>query len=29
MGGMVSKQPQLSVADEHRLARKCKSLSQV
>lgn len=28
MGGMVSKQPQLSVADEHRLARKCKSLSQ-
>jgi hypothetical protein len=29
MGGLVSKQPQLSTADEHRLARKCRSLSQV
>jgi hypothetical protein len=29
MGGWFSKQPQLSTADEHRLARKCKSLSQV
>eukprot|EP00879_Flechtneria_rotunda_P010011 GHRR01010467.1.p1 GENE.GHRR01010467.1~~GHRR01010467.1.p1 ORF type:complete len:108 (+),score=13.84 GHRR01010467.1:237-560(+) len=27
MGGWVSKQPLLSTADEHRLARKCKSLS--
>lgn len=27
MGGWFSKQPQLSTADEHRLSRKCKSLS--
>ncbi len=29
MGGWLSRQPQLSTADEHRLSRKCKSLSQV